>query len=146
MKNNLQNPTFANYLLEMAKKVYGIDPMVSNRQRAAILARTAISVQLLESKETYYKIGAFFKKDHSTIIHIVKQHSDRLKYDKEYKELYHNFLLEIGKPINKHEHTFEEIRFQVKKLTNDLLALNFTIDEVITFWQETINQNKVIES
>jgi hypothetical protein len=142
----LNNLTQANHLLEIAKRVYNVDPMNGKRERFNVFARAAISVQLLSTGEKYHYIGAFLKKDHTSIIHIVKNHPDRLQYDKEYKELYFKFLAEIGKPIHQEQLTLNEIKYQVSGLTDDLLKLNWSYDDVIKFWFQTINECKTQQS
>jgi cytochrome b involved in lipid metabolism len=117
MINVFKNPTQANHYLVIAKKVYSVDPLVGKRDRFNVFARTAISVQLLSSGEKYHNIGTFLNKDHSSIIHNVKMHPDRLRHDKEYKEMYFKFLAEIGKPEARQQHTFDEIKFQVNRST-----------------------------
>jgi IS30 family transposase len=146
MIKELKNLTQAYHLIAIAKQVYNADPMIKTGNRMNVFARTAISVQLLANGEKNQYIGDFLNKDHSTIIHIVKQHPDRLKYDQEYKELYFKFLAEIGKSANHEQLTRNEVKFQVSRLTKELLKLNFSFDEITTFWQNTINECKTQQS
>jgi hypothetical protein len=145
-RKELQNPTQANHLLAIAAQVYKTNPMIDSRERSKVFARAAISVQLLSAGERREDIGAFLNRDYATILHSEKAHPDRLQYDREYKELYFKFLAQIGKPDYQKELTQDEVRFQVKRLTKELLNLNFSYDDVMKFWFQTINECKTHQS
>lgn len=146
MTKQLKNLTKANHFLAISQKVYNVDPLNGKQSRINVFARAAISVQLLGNGEVYHQIGAFLNKDHATIVYLVKKHQDRLKYDKEYRELYFRFLSEIRDPMHQENLTLNEIKYQVSKLTDELLKLNFSYDDVIKFWFQTINECKTQQS
>lgn len=136
----LKNPTRACFLVEMAEKVYGVDPLDRAGTRDNSWARAAVAIQLVQEAETYHKIGFFFSKNHSSIYYYIKQHPSLMKFDKEYKTLYHDFLTEIGKPANQMEVTLQEIKAQVIKFNKQLANLDYNSDQIFDFWTEVIEE------
>jgi len=138
----LKNPTRACFLVEMAEKVYGVDPLDRTGTRDNSRARAAVAIQLVQESETYHRIGFFFSKNHCTIAYYIKQHPTLMKFDKEYKTLYQDFLIEIGKPINRLEVTLQEIREQVNSFNKQLANLDYTSKEIQEFWNEVIKESR----
>jgi hypothetical protein len=141
MRYNLRNKSQACYLAEIAEKVYGVDPLDTARTRTMVYARSAISLQLIAEGETYEAIGSFFNKDHSSVYYAIKKHPDWMKYDRDYREHYNKFLIEMGKPINQEEYTLEEIRGQVKRLSNKLQEFDYDANQIKNFWMKTVFDN-----
>jgi len=139
MRHKLIDADRACFLTEIAEKVYGVDPLDTTRARTNVNARAAISIVLIGEEERYEAIGAFFKKDCTSIMHVVKKHPDLMQYDKEYRANYQRFLLEIGKPVNKVEYILSDIKGQIIGATKELKTLNYTTEEIQGFWKEILN-------
>ncbi len=142
MRHKLLNTSRACFLVEVAERVYGVDPLDVTRARTNVNARAAISVVLISEEERYESVAAFFKKDHSSILYIVRKHPDLMKYDKEYRANYQKFLIEIGKPVNKIEYTINDIKGRIQKFNAQLLELNYTGEMILEFWEEVITEGR----
>jgi len=143
MANKVFNKIRAEYLLEIAKKIYEIDPLAKERYQMAVFARTAISIQLLQDAESYSHIENFLGKSKETIIHGVRKHLDSMKYDKVYQSLYNKFVLEICAPANLKQLRFRETKDQVNRINITLIEMSFTHTEIIDFWNECITESMV---
>ena len=139
MRHKLIDTVRACFLTEIAERVYGVDPLDTTRARTNVNARAAISIVLLGEEERYEAIGAFLKKDCTSIMHVVKKHPDLMQYDKEYRANYQKFLLEIGKPVNKVEYILSDIKGQIIGATKELKSLNYSSEEIQSFWKEILN-------
>jgi hypothetical protein len=140
MINQIKNPENAQFLSEIAKKIYGADPFSPVRNRANTMARSAVSVQLRSHNETYHSIGNFFKKDHTSIMHAVKRHTDLVDFDPEYKNYYIKFLNETKRAINKEVYTLESIKLQVEKFNNELIGFNYDVPQITALWNKVIQE------
>lgn len=138
MRHQLNDNEKACFLVEMAEKVYKVDPLDKSRNRMNVYARSAITVQLVADKETYEAIGGFFDKDHASVYYAIKKHPDWLKYDRNYREYYNNFLLEIGKPGNQEEYILDEIKGQIVGINKKLSKLNYDVERIYEFWEEIV--------
>lgn len=131
------NRVKANYLSDIAKKIYLVDPRSTVRNRWNVYARCAISVQLRKDGECFEGIGNFLNKNHASIMHGVKLHDDRMIYDKEYKELYNSFLLEINEPVNLEKAISDELRFRASCITKELISEGLDAIEIMNFWEDS---------
>jgi len=87
----LQN-TYMNYVIYICKKVFDVKDMYSkSRKRNTTEARFA-AWYLLKNilLMSYVKIGYKFNKDHSTVIHGVKEHKNLYEYEVDYKNKFIN--------------------------------------------------------
>jgi hypothetical protein len=138
MRHKLFDTSRACFLVEIAERVYGVDPMDTTRNQNNVNARTAISVILIKEEERYESIGEFFDKNHSSIHHAVKKHPQLMEYDRNYREHFNQFVAEIKKPINNEEYTINEIRGQVIGINNKLQSLKYNPDQIRNFWEEVL--------
>lgn len=138
--SKLKDNNRAFFLVEVAEKVFGADPLNTIRAREEVFARRAISMQLLKEGETFTAIATFFQKDHASIWHIKKHHADWLQYDKGYRLQYEKFITEIAMPTNKLDYTISDIKARVKKFNAQLLELNYTPEMILNFWEEVTTQ------
>jgi len=139
MRHKLFDVSRACFLVEIAERVYGVDPMDTTRNRNNVNARTAISVTLINEEERYESVAAFFDKNHSSIHHAVKKHPELMEYDRDYREHFNLFLMEIKKPVNNKEYTLNEVRGQVIGINKKLKALKYNPDQIRDFWEEVID-------
>lgn len=126
----------ANYLSDIAEKIYLVDPRSKIRNRFNVYARCAISIQLRKDGECFEGIGNFLNKNHASIMHGVNKHDDRMIYDKEYKELYNSFLLEINIPINLEKSINDDINFKAACITKELISVGLDAIEIMNFWED----------
>jgi hypothetical protein len=138
MRHQLNDNEKACFLVEISEKVYKVDPLSKARFRMMVYARSAITIQLVADGETYEAIGAFFDKDHASVYYAIKKHPDWLKFDRDYREHYNNFLLEIGKPGNQEKYILEEIKAQIIQINIKLSKLNYDSERISEFWEEIV--------
>lgn len=67
--------------------------LINSRKREYVQARHALSYYLYHKKRmTQMSIGKIINKDHSSIIHSIRQHKDLYRFCNEYKECYNKFI------------------------------------------------------
>jgi len=143
MRFKLNDNSRACFLVEIAERVYGVDPMDTSRTRVNVNARAAISVTLINEEERYESVGDFFTKHYASIYHLVRKHPELMKYDREYREKFNLFLIEIDKPINKEDYVLNEIRGQVIGINKKLQNLDYDPDQIKSFWEDVIDINEL---
>jgi hypothetical protein len=139
MRHKLIDTSRACFLTEIAERVYGVDPLDSSRTRTNVNARAAISTILISEEERYESVAAFFNKNYASIHHIVKKHPELMEYDRQYRDKFNLFLVEINKPINKEDYAINEIRGQVFGINNKLAGMNYDEERIKGFWKEVID-------
>jgi hypothetical protein len=95
MKNQELDIEIAETTCLIAEQVYNTNPKTPNNTRINTMARIAVSIHLLKLKVNTVDIAKHLGKDRTSILHYVKTHPDRLKYDSEYKKLHELFLQSI---------------------------------------------------
>lgn len=136
MKTTKINEAKANYLLDIATKVYQVDAKNRVRHRFNVFARSAISVQLRKDGEGYAEIGRFLNKDRASIMHGIRKHNDCMAFDKEYKQLYTSFLLEINRPVNQEKGISDDMNFRAVCIVKDLINAGLDAIEIMNFWED----------
>ncbi len=136
----LKNPTVAVQLLQIASIVYKTNPLEVKRSNINVMARTAISVQLRKNDETFDAIGEFLNKDHTSIVHCVSKHDDRMQYDKEYSYYYYEFLKNIENTLSPKQIIFAEMRHQIQRISQDLITLGYNWNEIADHWKQCVNE------
>jgi len=79
-------------IIKIATEVYGSSPLATHRKRNSVYARYAIYQIMRKEGFSLQKIGDEMKKDHASVMHGLKQHSDLMDVDKHYKAMYNNFI------------------------------------------------------
>lgn len=130
------NDSRANFMVNIAKNIYGVDPKEHTRKKQTIYARTALCFQLIEQKESLNKISDFLGKDRAMIYHYEKSHKDLMGYDKEYKELYRLFSIELKRPINYEKMVYSEVLPRVVSVNRTLIDSGLNEEEIMNFWKE----------
>jgi len=81
-----------NKMHEALESVFGIsvyDLVLKDRRHPLTSIRSILmSFLRLETKLTYYNIGAILNRDHTTAVYAVKQHEGRMETDRDYKASY----------------------------------------------------------
>ena len=108
--SRLLNPEKAEIILYNACKVYGVNPMRSNRNRLNVWCRTAISVYLRKEGNSLSAIGDFLYKNHATILHGLNKHKDDLYYDKEYQMFFIEFSMVMKNPEESSDYILKNIK------------------------------------
>jgi len=81
-------------IINQVNRVFKCDALSNNRYRENVNGRIAISYYLrMHEKMTLMGIARILKKDHASVIHYLKQHQSLFKYDKEYKTLYSQIIV-----------------------------------------------------
>ncbi|WP_264520368.1 hypothetical protein [Flavobacterium sp. N1994] len=138
MKQPIYSPEF---LIEMANKSFQCDVMSSNRKRANVYGRMAISYYLRTKRGmTLQSIASIFNKDHASINHYIHQHRSDLKFDPSYRALFENFELEINGSFSVETYTIENCKRKIKNINRDLIELGYSASEIEAFWKECINE------
>jgi hypothetical protein len=133
MENNIK--THFEYLFQKANLICNTDCMNSDRKRYSVFARNFVFVEMNKKNESLTNIGKKFKKNHATVIHGLARHKDLLQYDKEYKAMHEQFMLEISNTT----YFLEQRKTFKEKITNIILELkeiNFTENQIIDFFNE----------
>ena len=78
-------------IIEKAKAVYGVDPYNKSRKKEYVWARQAVFNKLYRAGWSNRRLQEEFGKNHATIIHSRKTHSNLLEVDKEYQRLFNLF-------------------------------------------------------
>ena len=136
----LINPNLANNLVQIATIIYKTDPLEIKRSNINVMARTAISVQMRKSNETFAAIGEFLNKDHSAIVHCVSKHDDRMQYDKEYQYYYSEFFTRVENTLSPKQIIFAEMRHQIQRISQDLITLGYNWNEIADHWKQCVNE------
>jgi len=85
----LQN-SYMNYTINICRKVFDVNDIFSKSRKRNITEARFAAWYLMKNIlfMPYVKIGMKFRKDHSTIIHGVKEHRNLYEYAKDYKFKY----------------------------------------------------------
>ena len=76
-------------LINEINRIYDCDVLAKNRLRKNVDGRIAFSNYLRNnSKLSFQKIGNILNLGHATIMHSIEKHSELIKFNKEYRELY----------------------------------------------------------
>ena len=129
----------SNFLIKQASLVYGCNPLEKISKRNHVFSRAAIAVQLRDSGITFQEIGEILNRDHTTIMFGVQKHVDNMKFDKNYRSLYNEFLKNINKPINKEEFTILDCSEKAAVINKQLLDLGYKFEDIEAFWNDCIS-------
>jgi hypothetical protein len=93
-------------------------------------------VQLRKEGECFSSIGHFLNKNHASIMHGVSGHDGRMQYDKEYKQLYTDFLNEIESPGSLEKVANNDLVLRADSITKELIASGLDAIEIMNFWED----------
>lgn len=79
----------------IAEQVYKANPKKPANSRVNTMSRIAVSVYLTELNNNIHDIAKYLGKHRTSVMHYLKTHPDRLKYDSEYRNLHVLFLQRI---------------------------------------------------
>ena len=95
MKHQELDIEIADITCLIAEQVYNANPKVPTNSRINTMARIAVSIHLLKLKVNTVDIAKHLGKHRTSVLHYVKTHPDRMKYDSEYRKLHELFLQSI---------------------------------------------------
>lgn len=79
----------------IAEQVYKANPKEPTNSRINTMSRIAVSIYLRQLKIQVVDIANYLGKHRTSVLHYVKTHPDRLKFDPEYRNMHFLFLKSI---------------------------------------------------
>jgi hypothetical protein len=133
----------ADFLAQVATRVYGRSPKNPSRKRECVWARTAVASTLREEGVTLQEIAKYFGKDHATIYVALNKHDDHLRLDKQYQQIYSKYEALIGTPETCEQFTKGQVRQRIFEITKDLRKLGLDWDAIEDFWARCLFEAKI---
>ncbi|MES2487579.1 MAG: hypothetical protein V4581_16735 [Bacteroidota bacterium] len=94
-------------LVAIAQEVYKVDPLDRCRARNNVWARSAIIAVLRAEAYPYSFITARIGLHHATAMFTMRRHEENMQFDRAYKELFNQFILQVNMPSLKKLYTLE---------------------------------------
>ena len=119
-------------LKDLFKDVYEVDVMHKKRTQTNVDARKMFADIMRKEGMTLYSIGVSLRKDHSTIIHYIKENEILCLIDSDYKKMYQDISTRFKKVISGHytpmdreqlEDKIQALSTELRYLKNQLKAL-----------------------
>ena len=129
--------TKTSFLTEAACSAFGVSKLTEERTQINTWVRIAIATAL----KPYYTttaIGKELGRDHATILYYFKTHDGLMQFDKKYRSLHSNFLMNIGKYENKEHYAALLISKSFKAVSAELTTLGIVLADIVAIYQQTI--------
>ena len=87
-----------NELIQAATNTFGGNPKDNSRKRESVWCRFALwSILYGNHYSSLKSLGKEFNRDHSSVLHGLRQHENLMAFDRDYQRLYDKFLSIIPK-------------------------------------------------
>ena len=135
----IKNDITIGEIINVVCKIAEVDEtkvMGKNRQRKLVTVKRIISALLRNHfSMTCYEIGVHLKKDHSTIVHYMKNHRHNMKHDIEYRYVYNTSLMAV-------KGNFIELKDELDEteINDSLLKRNEFLENKIKRLEENIRE------
>jgi chromosomal replication initiation ATPase DnaA len=105
-------------IINQVDRVFNCNALSTLRKRENVNGRIATSFYLRSvEKLSLKKIGQIINKDHSSVIHYIKQHESLYLYEKEYKSLFDKLTkIENTKQLLCNQCVYERFKFNKRAI------------------------------
>lgn len=127
------------YLKTAVELIYGVDLEDRTRRQDVVWAKMVVANHL-KNKIRISEICVLLDKDNSTVRYYFKKHLEMMQFDKAYRERSADFIIELQKNSNKEKFAELTVRNTVRKLTSELVEMDFSPDQIKDFWNDCMTE------